>query len=205
MFIEGLKNPVITRTITKRRSLMLNQAIKKCAAIFVSAILSHAAIANEMEVSLSEDHIDFRFTSDFDQDFMGRFAIMHAEEDDGDANVVSYTFGTRGERDGFDISLGGRAFWIDAESENALGLALGFGVAYEVLPRLKTGVEIYYSPDILTSGDLDSSLDIEARASYKVIDNGSVFVGFRRYEIEDDNGADADIVDGVLIGMRLTF
>ena len=170
-----------------------------------SCSMTGNALANEIEAALGSDHVDFRFTSDFEQDFTGRLALMHSEEDDVDSNVVSYTFATRGEREGFDISLGGRIFWADVESEDALGLALGFGVSYELAPKFETGVEVYYSPDILTSGDLDNSLDLEVRASYQVIDNGSVFLGFRNLEAENDNGADFDIVDGAFLGMRLSF
>ncbi len=179
--------------------------ISLSAALLIAVSAPNITVANELEASLGGDHVDFRFTSDFEQDFIGRLALMHGDEDDADANVVSYTFGTQGEREGFDISLGGRLFWADIESDNTLGLALGFGVGYEVIPKLTTGVEVYYSPDILTSGDIDSTLDIEARASYQVIENGTVFVGYRQFEVEVDNGGDADIVDGLLVGMRLTF
>lgn len=173
--------------------------------ICLSGAMSANTLANEIEAALGSDHVDFRFTSDFEQDFSGRLALMHSEEEDIDSNVVSYTFATRGQREGFDIALGGRVFWADVESEDALGLALGFGVSYELAPKFKAGVEAYYSPDILTSGDLDSSLDLEFRASYQVIDNGAVFLGFRKLEAEDDNGNDFDIVDGAVLGMRLSF
>lgn len=173
--------------------------------ISLSGAMAGNVLANEIEAALGSDHVDFRFTSDFEQDFSGRLALMHSEEDDVDSNVVSYTFATRGQREGFDISLGGRVFWADVESDDALGLALGFGVSYELAPKFETGVEVYYSPDILTSGDLDSSLDLEFRASYQVIDNGSVFLGFRKLEAEHDSNIDFDIVDGAVLGMRLSF
>lgn len=173
--------------------------------ILLATVAGASATANEIEASLGADHVDFRLTSEFEQDFSGRFAILHGEENDVDSNLVSYSFVTRGEREGFDISLGGRAFWMDVESDNSLGLALGFGVAYEIIPKLDAGVEVYYSPDILTSGDLDNSLDLEARVSYQVIDNGTVFIGFRNFEVEHESGVDFDIVDGGFLGMRLSF
>lgn len=175
-----------------------------------------AAVANEVEASLSDALVDFRFTSDFEQDFMGRFAIMHSEDDeaagnDVDANLISYTFGSHGQRDRFDISLGGRVFFMDIDvdvpggaSGNGLGLALGFGVSAELLPKLSAGIEAYYSPDVLTGGDLDSTLDTELRVSYQVIDNGSVFVGYRLLEAEV-NDDDGDVYDGGVLGMRLSF
>lgn len=172
--------------------------------------------ANEVEAAISDAMVDFRFTSDFDQDFMGRFAVMYSEDEEakGDEEVenklLSYTFGSRGQRENFDISLGGRLYFMDIDVDggqdgSGVGLALGFGVSAEVLPKLSVGVEAFYSPDILTGGDLDSTSDIELRLSYQLIENGSVFVGYRNLRAEFDDGEDGDVYDGGLIGMRLTF
>ena len=129
---------------------------------------------------------------------------------DVENTLLSYTFDSRGSRGDLDVSLGGRAFFMDIDVEDStvdgsgLGIALGGGIGAELVPNLTARVEAFYSPDILTGGDLDSTLDTEFRLSYQVIDNGVVYVGYRllRAEVNDDEG---DVYDGGLIGLRLLF
>ncbi len=195
---------------------LLMSKIKVLAALGAFIVIPGQINANEIEAAISDAMVDFRFTSDFEQDFMGRFAFMYSEDEEGKGDseventLLSYTFGTQGRRQNLDISLGGRLYLMDLDVEGGqdgtgVGLALGFGVSAEIVPKLSVGVEAFYSPDILTGGDLDSTTDVELRLGYQVIENGSVFVGYRNLRAEFDNGDDGDVYDGGLIGMRLTF
>lgn len=208
-----MKNVLVKASDPVKQALLILNHF--CLAILFCSTTT-TVIADELEVSLSDAMVDLRHGSDFDQDFVGRLAIMISEDDeasqgrDVENTLLSYTFDSRGSRGDFDISLGGRAFFMDLDVEDSsvdgsgLGIALGGGIGAELAPNFSARLEVFYSPDILTGGDLDSTLDSEFRLSYQVIDNGVVFVGYRllRAEIDDDEG---DVYDGGLIGLRLLF
>ena len=100
--------------------------------------------------------------------------------------------------------LGLRPYWIDAENETGYGVALGAGVNIEIIPKFFAGAKAFYSPDVLTGGDIDNSLDIELPLSFQVIDNGAIFAGYRDIELDTEFG-DIDIYDSYYVGVSLTF
>lgn len=173
-------------------------------AVFFLGLISFSALANEIELSISDQLIDLRLTSQFEQDFSGRLSYMHSDDEDIDADQLSYTFSTKGKVDLFDIMLGARLFLLDAESQDGYGVALGGGASMEVIDKLTLGVEAFFSPDIITGGDLENTLEIDFRAGYQLIDNGTVFLGYRIFEVDTDVG-DIDIYDGAYVGIKFTF
>lgn len=163
------------------------------------------AAANDIELSISNDLIDARFKAEYEQDFSGKLAYMHADQDGIDTDQLSYTFATQGRRDRFDISLGARLFIMDAESEDGYGAALGIGAETELADKVSVSAEIYYSPDILTGGDIDNTQDAEIRVGYQLIENGMLYVGHRWFEVDVDGGGDVDIYEDPYLGIRFTF
>ena len=180
--------------------------MKYCKICFLFLLLPMAfyVSANEIELSFSDDLIDLRFNAAFEQDFSGELALLHADFEGIDTDQISYTFAAHGQRDRFDISLGLRFFLIDAEREDGYGAGLGLGIGTQIIDKVFAEGEVYYSPDILTGGDLENTLDAEVRLNYQLIDNGQLFIGYRWFEIDTDHG-DFDVYDDPVIGIKFTF
>jgi len=185
---------------------MMKKLIAIGMAAGLTSLVSLTSVANEISLGISDEMVDLRLTSDYEQDFFGRLAYLHTDTDDVEADQLSFTFGTVGKLDYVDVMLGLRPYWIDAESESGYGVALGAGASMELIPRFSVSAEVFYSPEILTGSDIDNSLDMEVQLSFQPIENGAVFVGYRDIELELDSGAgDIDVYDSYYLGVSLTF
>jgi len=158
--------------------------------------------ANELELSINEEFIDLRFTSNYEQDFAGAFSFMHADFNDLSADQVSYRFFTSDSESG--LQLGAKAFWLDVEEEGGFGIGLGLGVARQLSEKMSLGLQFHYAPDIITGGDFDNVLEYDVRLNFKMVENGSFFMGYRN--IEADNGSvDLEVYDDPYFGLKFEF
>ncbi len=174
--------------------------------IFMAACaFSLQAIANDIELSISDEMIDLRFTADYEQDFSGTFALLHADHKKVESDQVSYTFATRGKVERVDVLLGARLFFLDAENEDGFGAALGIGGQAALAEKVFLTGQVFYSPEIITGGDFESSLDAEFRVSYQLIENGSLYVGYRIFEVDTEKFGTVDIYDDPFVGIKFTF
>jgi len=172
----------------------------------VSAFMASTTVsqvnANELELSINEEFIDLRFTSAYEQDFAGEFALMHSDSNDLTADQVSYRFFTSDSETG--LQLGARAFWLDVESEGGFGIGLGLGVTRSLSEKMAVGFQLHYAPDIITGGDFDNVLEYDVRLNFQMVENGSFFIGYRN--IEADNGTvDIDVYEDPYFGLKFEF
>jgi len=167
--------------------------------------LALQANANDIDLSISDELIDLKFTANYEQDFSGTFALMHADYKNVESDQVSYTFATRGKIERFDVSLGARLFFLDAESEDGFGAALGLGGQTNIVDKVSVSGQAYYSPKIITGGDYENTLDAELRINYQLIENGSLFIGYRVFEVDSENVGSFDIYDDPYLGIKFTF
>lgn len=165
----------------------------------------HAALcANEMALSINEEMVEARFTVDYQQDFFGRLALMHADFNEIRADHLNYTFATQDTLGDFSVLLGGRAFWLDSEAGDGFGLSLGVGASKSLTERLSAAVEVFYAPDILTGGDFKNTLEIDSRLSYQLLEGGAIFIGHRKLEGKG-NGPTVDAYDDPYFGLQFEF
>lgn len=176
--------------------------MKKLCAFFACAVISAAPLnANELELSFSDDFIDGRWTTDMYNNFSGQLALMHIDFEGRDTDQLSYTYFTRDEVDNFNVMLGGRVFYIDSERDNGYGVALGLGASTNLTGKFDIGVDLFYAPDIVTGGDIEDILEIDARVNFQLLENASLFAGYRKIEADPDGG-DYDVYDDPYIGIR---
>ncbi|MBT8140072.1 MAG: hypothetical protein KJP25_09900 [Gammaproteobacteria bacterium] len=161
--------------------------------------------ANDIELAISNDMIDLRFRAEYERDFSGTFAFLHADFKDIESDQVSYGFETRGQIENVIVKLGSRLFFIDAGRADGFGAALGVGAEAFIVEKVSATGQFYYSPQIITGGDLESTLDAEVRVNYQLIENGALFIGYRVYEIDAEKGGSVDIYDDPYLGIKFTF
>ncbi len=168
----------------------------------LTASISAQVNANELELSINEEFIDLRFTSNYEQDFAGEFSFMHADFNDLSADQVSYRFFTSDSETG--LQLGAKAFWLDVEEEGGFGIGLGLGVTRSLSEKMDLGLQFHYAPDIITGGDFDNVLEYDVRLNFQMVENGSFFIGYRN--IEADNGeVNLDVYDDPYFGLKFEF
>ena len=173
---------------------------------FCAYLVFNGCYANEVQLAISEELIDVRFVSEYEQGFSGAFAYMHSGHKDSDTDAVSYTFSTQGKVELIDVLLGARLFWLDSEDEHVYGVALGGGVKATIVDKLSASGEAYYAPDVITGGDSENILDLSTQLNYQLIENGTVFVGYRFYEVDTENRFHEDeVYDDPYVGVKFSF
>ncbi len=179
-------------------------AARRALLAILALACSSVALANELELGISDELIELKLTQEYGDEFSGTFGAMHADDDDIDAKQLSYRFFTEDDVDEFDIQLGAQLYWLDVESDDGFGIALGLAATRQLAGKLGATASIYYAPDILTSGDFESSLELDAKLNYQLLENGALFVGYRSYEADTDD-ADIDVYDDFYLGVRFSF
>lgn len=89
--------------------------------------------------------------------------------------------------DVFSISIGGEAQWYFSRDRRT-SVLLGF----------------YYAPDILTFGEANNVTDATLRLQTRLTPRTDVFVGYRTFEFDQDEG-DREVDDGVHLGFHFQF
>lgn len=104
--------------------------------------------------------------------------------------------------------VGFKAFMLRTEIDD-LSLAAGVGGFLRWQPDFMNGLGLeghaYYAPSILSFGDAKSVYDITLRATYKVLPQARVFVGFHEVAADYEDGPLTEVDSTFHIGLRVTY
>lgn len=106
--------------------------------------------------------------------------------------------------------IGAKALWLDpnyAGVSSGYAVALGGGVNF-VLPsynRISFGGYIYWAPKVTSFSNADRFLEEEVRAGYRLLPNGSLYLGYRHVTASFKNTDDLVIDNGINLGVALRF
>ena len=171
----------------------------------LAAGISTPTQAVTLGADLSPDSINF-FADTRNQQTQLNYALqVLLTEDEGDLFAGKiYSYGPLNAVEGMDGGLGAKIMHVDADggSFQALGLGGFLELAPEALNGVRFGLEVYYSPSITITDDVDSVVDLSLTASYKAFENASVYAGVRDINV-DFGPADDDIDSAVFIGFQL--
>ncbi len=106
------------------------------------------------------------------------------------------------------VAVGLKAVGVFNDYDNASALALGgrIDLAVPAAPRLHFIMNGWIAPGVVSFSGARSYQDFGAALSYQVIDNASVFVGYRYAKVKyDDLKTGIEMQDGALIGLRMNF
>lgn len=106
--------------------------------------------------------------------------------------------------------IGVKALWVDPDySGVSSGTALAFGGGVEfALPsynRISFGGYLYWAPKITSFGNAQRFLEEEARAGYRILPNGTFYIGYRHVTATFKNTDSLVIDNGFNVGMALRF
>ncbi|OLO04290.1 MULTISPECIES: YfaZ family outer membrane protein [Salinicola] len=107
---------------------------------------------------------------------------------------------------GIDLSVGGRYQYQDTYYGNGGGLGLGGSAFVDTpIPLTSIGGYGFYTPEGLTSGDVEKSYEYGAQARVNIISQTYVYGGYRymRTDFDNDNGHTLD--SGPVLGVSVGF
>lgn len=99
------------------------------------------------------------------------------------------------------------AAFLDESDDEAYGLGLVGSAAYEIGTPYPSRVELTlaFAPDSLVFKDGEGLIDLRLSYEVDISEQAAAFVGFRRLEVEREDGPDADLDDAVHVGLRIAL
>jgi hypothetical protein len=164
-----------------------------------SARLTYAASLPAQNDSEIEWDVGYLFAED-----------NNSEENIGVAHLGIHTLGDVGAAPHKVVAgLGGRVLWLNAENLDVDAIAVGIGGKFEArikgYDRLGFGGHIYYAPDVISFGDLDSAIEYQAWVGYQLLRTGDVYLRYRQLKAEHDTAGDITVDNGFNVGIKLSF
>jgi hypothetical protein len=175
-------------------------------------LLTQPALADSLDLNLRSDAVQFTYGHSYRAAEVTGGALWKDKENDSGSRwaahlglLASGERETRGSR--WQAGLGGRLYFAEAGSSEALALALGGQVRWSPGDSpLGLGAYGYFAPDIVTGADAKRFWEAGARVEFEVVRNtASVYVGYRKMEMRLESDADVTLDDGGHVGVRIVF
>lgn len=179
--------------------------------LLAALVIASPVRAGELDLSLNDDAVRLAYAWPARGDKLQLDAGLLHQQDLGE--VVHFglhlvDFASDGPNP-LRAGLGGRLYYTNSDTafDDELTLALGGFVNY-TLPdynRFSIGARLYYAPEILTFGDSEEFIELDARISYNVLRDADVFLGARYIGIEFEGGGKLRLDTGLHAGIQLRF
>jgi hypothetical protein len=195
----------IERVYKGFRGLVSVAVLGLCGVFGASAPL----LADALRADVNDDTFKFEYDTTSANAQLDWNASVLVHDDNGEiyalgANVAGQSV----QRSNINGALGLRMYYIDLEADFD-GLAIGIGGAISVaVPQvegLEAQFEAYFAPGVLAFNDLERHVDISIRALYRVITNGSVYLGYRKANVDFEGIPSGDVDDGLHVGIHLSL
>lgn len=107
-------------------------------------------------------------------------------------------------------TIGAKALWINPGYKNvtsgtAIALGGGLEMALPQYNRIMFGGYVYWAPSVTSFGNSKRFLEEELRVGYRVLPNGTVYLGYRHVTARFTNTGDLLIDNGFNLGFSLRF
>ncbi len=177
--------------------------------------LATAANAQKLDMNLGQDSVRLTHTSLIGGSTFGRtemsVGILYNEDDNTLLDLGLQVIDVAGSKTpGLEIGVGPKLYWINADTDNANGLAVALGgkLRYKLrgLQRTQVRGALHYAPGITSTVDIDSLLELDVRAAYELLPTANVYLGYRRIRVDFNRAKQTQTLDsGVFIGLEMTF
>ncbi len=210
--------------------------MKHCIALISLLTITTITNADQLEISLSDKSIDGAYETYYSNNFSTQISLMHTDmdnvenvdasfdyskaapplflsniEDNTQTNMAGFGMFANGKQGNIKTHLGGKVFYIDSEHGNDLfGIALGGALDAYIRPNFFISGQILYAPDIITSGDFDNYFELSTRANFQIIQNASIYIGYKDMEADFDkhgssSSANREFFKGAFVGFRFNL
>ncbi|MCG8670471.1 MAG: YfaZ family protein [Pseudomonadales bacterium] len=184
--------------------LLINPKAWIVAAISVST--ANIAFADTFSADINNDAFKFQYNATNTGSNLDLNASILHHDDDGEIYAVgAQVEGQSLQQANATGSLGAKLYYIDLDGADGFAIGLG-GLVNIAIPQVEgfsIQAEAYYAPSVLSFNDVEHHIDFGAKAKYRVLDNGSVYLGYRKANIDIENAGDGDLDEGIHVGIEL--
>lgn len=176
--------------------------------LFFPFLFSNVATASQVDLDINDETVHIAIASQPSRKNLNLSASILHHEDDGDVYAIgAFVQSPINNRQDLHGALGGRLYYMDADGPDGYGLGLGGEIGFKIpqITDLSLHAELYYAPKVLTFNDVDRFIDTSIRLKYRVLEQGSIYVGYRKQEVDIEHGDKTDIDKGAHIGISLQF
>lgn len=173
---------------------------------------SSTAFADTFDINLRDTAAQFQYSASMGTSTLGKSAMHIGYLYTNHSN--SYTdFGMLVKDEvspnapGLTVGVGVKGLIAKVSANRATAVALGGLVHYAppTIPKVGLVATAYWSPNILTFGDADRTVETGVRVEYEVIPQATAYVGYRKINVGLKNAGEAKLEEGMHIGVRLSF
>jgi len=169
------------------------------------------ASADELDLGFNSDTVRARYVHDFaDSDLTGDLGFVN-DSDRGTAFTGSlFVQGlASGGEEPLQAGLGLRAGYVDGDAPKQSGYPLAVGAffryAIPAMDRLSLRGSAWFSPKVLSLGNLDKYEDYSVRLQYALLREADIFVGANYVNADFNNGTHARLDNGLNVGFNIRF
>ena len=171
--------------------------------------LAGSSSADELGISIGDDIARGMYGHRLEKAEIDLIGSWDHHDDDGDIVALGLLVpGVVGQGAGtVELSLGGKALYADAFSDDGFALALGAEIWYGI-PRVKNlsiGATLYYAPDVTAAGDIDAYTEFSVGGGYGLGARSAVTLAFRRVDVDLKGVSEPSFDDGLHLGFRFRF
>jgi len=173
--------------------------------------LSTNAVAQEIDVTLSNNSALFRYIQHVNSDFgqtESDVGFLYTETNDFLVMLGIQAKGEAGSGSpGLTAGVGVKGFTANTDAYDLLALAIGGELHFSPrsLPRLGFRGQVYYAPDIVTFVDAKNFTYVTGSVEYEVLPQATVYIGYRNAKSDIRNQGTATIDSDTHIGLRIVF
>ncbi|RAH37143.1 YfaZ family outer membrane protein [Halomonas sp. SL1] len=163
--------------------------------------------AGSLDLNLSDEAVQFAASGEVAPGIAVGGGLLDSEDRVDTQAVHAEVLGVERTRR-YDIGVGARWTQLDTDAGDGGGLGLGgYGYAYvPQVPALSLGGYGFYTPGVVSAGDLERGLEYGLRARYGVTRNVDAYVGYRRLRADLHRpGGTRTLDSGAHAGVRLVF
>lgn len=191
---------------------MTNRKLLPVLGAIVLSSSAYGANDSNIDIDLSDQVLRLAYEGPFrNTDLNTNFSYLHHE---GGANAISAGVNVTGlskaSSGGQKTGIGAKFVAFDADGFNGGSIALGgyFRHTLATANLISLRADAYYSPSVVSFGDTDKYWEFSFRMEYTIMDNASVFAGWRNMEVDaqvDYYSADVELQQGGFLGLSLLF
>lgn len=139
------------------------------------------------------------------------FGVLYNDLDDVVGHLKLVAVGTQtNTRVPYQLAFGMKGYFGEIADPNievgavAVGGAINIQYPFGYNP-IDLNIEAFFTPGITTFGDTESVIEINTRLSIEIVPQAKAFIGYRMFDLEDDNNFTWELDDNVHVGIRLQF
>lgn len=194
----------------KEKTPNRNHLIAGLSAICLTSAVNIAS-ADEFDFGISNETARIEYSGLVpERKGLGYSAHLLYHEDDAQVGGASLHVSGRSKASTFlqYTSLGAKVVGYDTDNGPSGGsVALGGFIHHNLAAAnlLSIRGDLYYAPSVVSFGDGEQYREIGVRLEYQLVDQASVYLGYRNIEVDFDGRNDVDIDESANIGMIMQF